>query len=131
MKRFLADTNFYLRFILQDNKAQAKTVEEYLKKAKEKKIIIVFLDEVILEIEFVLRNVYQTPRSKIAKCLSVLVKTPFLEIENRSLWIETLEIYLKRKISLFDIFLFLRAKKEKAEILSFDRDFKKLVKKLG
>lgn len=130
MKVYFADTNFYLRFILQDNLRQFKIVNEFLQKAQEGKLKIVFLSEVILEMEFVLKSVYSFSRREIVKVLFSLVKTDYLDIEERDLWLEAFEIFRKSKLSLFDIFLFLSARKENAEVLSFDKDFKKLARRI-
>ncbi|MGB9706738.1 MAG: PIN domain-containing protein [Microgenomates group bacterium] len=128
MKVYIADTNFYLRFILQDNPRQFKIANELLRKAQEGKFKIVFLSEVILEMEFVLKSVYLFSRREIAKALLSLVKVDYLDIEERDLWLEAFEIFRKSTLSLFDIFLFLKAKKEGAGVLSFDEDFKKLAR---
>ena len=128
MKRFFADTNFYLRFILKDNNLQAVKVKNYLKKAKNGQVKIIFSSPVILEMEFVLRSVYSVSRKRIAKCLMTLVKTNYLEIEEREIWLKALETYIKKNFSLFDFFIFFKAKKENAQVLSFDKDFKKLKK---
>lgn len=56
MKKFIADTNFSLRFILQDNAKHAKIAEKRLRDARDGRVSIFFPDEVILEMEFVLRS---------------------------------------------------------------------------
>jgi len=126
MKSYIADTNFYLRFILQDVISQAKITEGYLRKAKLSKVSIFFPDEVILEMEFVLRSVYSVKREDLADSLTGLIKVEYVDVENRLLWIKTLEIYKATKISLLDTFLFLKAQEIGSEVLSFDEDFKKL-----
>lgn len=128
MKVYFADTNFYLRFILQDNPKQFKIVNELLRGAQGKKLKIIFLSEVILEMEFVLRSVYLFSRPELFKALFNLLKADYLDIEERDLWFEAFEIFLKGSFSLFDIFLFLKAQSQKAEVLSFDKDFRKLKK---
>jgi len=128
MKSYFADTNFYLRFILKDNQNQAKESKEFLAKAKEGKIKIIFLPEVIFEMEFVLRSVYSLSQKDIVRYLLPLIKTDYLEIEEREIWLLAFKIFQETNLSLFDIFLFLKAKKEKAQILNFDKDFKKLNK---
>lgn len=130
MKSYIADTNFYLRFLLQDNVKQAKKVEFYLKKAKRGDIRIIFFSEVILEMNFVLKTVASIPRVGIANQLTNLIKTAYVEIEDRDTWLETLQFYKNYNIDLLDIFLFFRAKKKNAEVLSFDRDFAKLKRKV-
>src|SRR3989344_1737707 len=126
MKTYIADTNFYLRFILQDVERQAKKAEIYLTKAKSGLIQIFFPDETILEMEFVLRSYYSVKKDDIIKNLSGLIRMEYVDIENRAIWEKALEIYEKKNISLLDIFLFIKAGVLGAEVLSFDEDFKKL-----
>ena len=128
MTKYLADTNFFLRFILQDNQKQARIAEKRLTEAKEGKISIFFPDEVILEMEFVMRSFYRIDKDDIVKTLQSLLKMSYLEIENKVLWSKTLQVYEKRNISLIDIFLHHKARQMQAEVLSFDKDFKKLAK---
>ncbi len=126
MKKYLADTNFYLRFILLDNKNQAQKVKKYLERAKAGEIKIFFPDEVILEMEFVLRSFYSFDKKDLYQSLFSLVSTKYLNFHNRSIWVMALEIYNEKNISLLDILLFLKANYMGSEILSFDKDFKKL-----
>ena len=126
MNTYIADTNFYLRFILQDIKDQANITEKYLELAKSGEINIIFLDEVILEMEFVLRSFYSIKRADIVQSLNALIKLNYVDIENRTLWAETLETYRKKKLSLLDIVLFYKAKEINSDVLSFDEDFKRL-----
>ena len=128
MKKFIADTNFYLRFLLRDVESQAKKTEVRLKEAKAGKIKILFTDEVILEMGFVLKSNYLIERGKIAEELLRLVKTTYLEIENRNLWVTALSKYAETKISLLDVFLFTKANQDGYEVLSYDEDFQKLQK---
>ena len=128
MKSYFADTNFYLRFILKDNRGQAKKSKEFLTKAKKGKIKIIFPPEVILEMEFVLRSVYSLSKKEVVRYLLPLIKTDYLEIKEREIWLVAFKVFQETNLSLLDIFLFLKAKKEKAQILSFYKDFKKLNK---
>ena len=50
MRKYIADTNFFLRFILQDNEKQAKIAAKRFSEAKAGKVSIFFPDEIILEI---------------------------------------------------------------------------------
>lgn len=128
MKQYLADTNFYLRFVLADVPEQVKVVEQRLKEAKKDKVRIKFVDEVILEMEFVLRSFYKVERKKLAEILLELCKTGYLEVENRGLWMEALKMYSGRSIDLMDVFLFVKAREMGGEVLSFDQDLEKLKK---
>lgn len=129
MRIFFADTNFYLRFILQDNQRQARLAESYFKRAKEKKLRIVFTTEVILEMAFVLKSNYSYAREIIARYLSALVSTSYLEVRDRDIWIKTLDVYPSTNLDLLDVFLFYKSRNEGGKVLSFDYDFKKLTKR--
>ena len=131
IKTYFADTNFYLRLLLQDIKDQATETENLLKKARDKKILIIFLPEVILEMTFVLESFYKVSKDQISRHIKTLVKTDYLDIKNRNIWMESFEIYEKNNISIFDIYLFLQAQKNGSEVLSYDTDFKKLQKLFG
>ena len=121
MKTYFADTNFYLRFLLQDNQTQAAKVEYFLKLAKKEKIKIVYLPAIILEMEFVLRHVYTLPKSQISSKLLNLIKTPYLTVEDRGIWVKAFELFNSKSIALLDVFLLEKAKANNAEILSFDK----------
>lgn len=129
MKTYFADTNIFIRFLVGDNHKQAKQAGNYFALAKAKKIQIVILSEVILEIDYVLKKVYGLSRLEIARKLSDLVSSPYFDPEDRSIWIMCLELYRQTNFDLVDIFLFEKAKSENAEVLSFDRDFEKLGKR--
>lgn len=121
MKIYFADTNFFLRFLLQDNLTQAQKVEDYLDLAKKEKIKIVYLVAVIIEMEVVLRKVYHQQKVYIAEQLLTLVQTPYLVIEDRGILIKTFELFKKYNLDLLDLLLLERAKTDKAEILTFDK----------
>jgi len=128
MKSYFADTNFYLRFILKDNQNQAEESKKFLTRAKNGEIKIIFLPEVIFEMEFVLRSVYSLSKKEVVKYLLPLIKTDYLEIQDREIWLVAFKIFQEKSFPLFDIFLFLKAKRKEGEVLSFDKDFKKLKK---
>lgn len=130
MKIYIADTNFYLRFLLQDNKKQYLQSKKYLQQAKDGKIKIIFVSSVILEMSFILNKYFSLNREDVAKYLTSLLKTSYIDIEDRKIWIDVFLLYKKSGIDLIDIYLFLKARKEKAEILSFDKDFVKLKRKI-
>lgn len=126
MSKYFADTNFYLRFLLKDNQKQADSAENELIKAQNGQQEIVFLSAIILEMNFVLKSVYSLSPIEIADYLLTLVKTPYLDIEDRDIWLKVLSLYSKKKNSLLDIFLFEKAKVNKAEVLTFDQKLAKI-----
>ncbi len=121
MTRYFADTNFYLRFLLQDNKEQAKKTQNFLERASEGEIEIIFISPVILEMTYVLESVYEVPREKIAQSLLTLIKTDYLEVQDRDVWVGVFELYKKKNISLFDIYLSMKSQGEGADVLTYDQ----------
>lgn len=121
MTTYFADTNFFLRFLLQDNQTQAEKVEADLDRAKREKIKIVYLVAVIIEMEVVLRKVYHQQKVYIAEQLLTLVQTPYLVIEDRETLIRTFELFKKYSLDLLDLLLLERAKSGNAEVLTFDK----------
>ncbi len=130
MNVYFADTNFYLRFLLRDNLKQVEKTKEYLKRAKKGELRITFISEAILEMNFVLKSVFSIDRIEIADQLLNLVKTSYVDIEDRDIWSLVLSNYKSQNIDLLDIYLFFRAKRDRAEVLSYDKDFVKLDKRL-
>lgn len=126
MKTYFADTNFYLRFLLNDNQAQATKIEHYLNQARKEKIKIVYLPVVIIEMEVVLRRLYSQPRTQIHKQLLTLIKTPYLAVEDQDIWIKTFERFADSNIDLVDLFLFEKAQASNAAVLTFDKKLSKL-----
>lgn len=126
MKKYIVDTNIFLRFLLRDNEELFQKAKKYLTDAKEKKIILILIAQVVFEIDYVLRGVYKLSRQESTDYLAKLVKIPYIQVENRVIIAETIEKYKEKNIDLVDLFLMETAKQEKAEVLSFDKDFSKL-----
>lgn len=126
MPVYFIDANYFLRFILKDSLSQWKIANSYFEKAKQEKIKLVFLTEVILEIEYVMRKVYKLDRKLIFKYISTLLVINSFEIVDREILKMAILIYLNKNIDLVDVILFYKAKSKQAEILSFDKDFDKI-----
>lgn len=126
MPLYYIDANYFLRFILKDNLSQWKIANNYFEKAKQEKIKLVFLTEVILEIEYVLRKVYKLDRKLIFKYISTLLVINSFEVVDREILKSALLSYLNKNIDFVDAILYYKAKKRQAEVLSFDKDLEKL-----
>lgn len=126
MKIYFADSNLFLRLLLNDVPSQAEEAQIFLNKAKNEKIRIKVCQIVLFEIVFVLEKVYRFTREDISKQVKIVVMMPYLEIDDKEIFIEALELYAKIMIDLVDIFLFCKARAGGGEILSFDKDYRKL-----
>ena len=94
-------------------------------KAKNKEIELVSCQAVIFEIDYNLRKLYGFDKDKVVKALATIVDAPYLIIEDQKAFQETLLVYLHNNLDLVDCFLFSKAKLDQAEVLSFDKGFKK------
>lgn len=130
MLTYYIDANYFLRFIFKDNLSQWKIADNYFEKAKQEKIKLVFLTEVILEIEYVMRKVYKLERRLIFRYISTLLVINSFEITDREVLKSALLAYLNKNINFVDAILFYKSKNRQAEVLSFDKDFIKLNKSL-
>ena len=128
MKEYYIDSNFFLRFILKDNLNQWKVANDYFKEAKLEKVKLVFLTETIIEIEYVLRKVYKLSRKIILKYLLTLLSINNFEIIDKELLKDALLYYVEKNIDFVDIIIFLKARSQNAEVLTFDKDFDKISK---
>lgn len=126
MKNYLADSNIFVRIFVGDNHEQKEQALDYLNQAKNGKIKITVLSEIIPEVEYVLRKVYKINKKIIVGYLQGLVKDKFISVEKRDLWIDSLDIYFKNNVDLIDAYLYANKLKKNINIISFDKDFKKI-----
>lgn len=126
MKKYYLDTNVILRFLLHDNAKLYKEARSYIEKAKNKEIEITIIPEVIFEVDYVLRGVYSQSKSESANIILKLMLTSYLKIIDRSLLIQAAKKYQKLNVDLFDLYLYYKSQENKATVLSFDKDFRKI-----
>lgn len=123
----LIDTNFILRFFLNDIPIQTKKSQELFKEIEEKKVFGVINLLVINELIWILGHFYNQKRRdfipQILKLIS-LKNIKILEIKKSHL-ILILEKMKKANLDFTDLYLIHLAKKSEFKIASFD---KKLLK---
>lgn len=130
MKTYFVDANVFLRFILKDNETQWDVAVDYFNTAKRGEIRLIFITEVIAEIEYVLRKLYKIDRSQIVSYISSLISMPYILIPDRTILHTVLAIYPTQTLDLVDIILCCKAQKDNADVLSFDADVEKIMRKL-
>ncbi len=78
------DTNILVRFLIQDDKAQANKVNNLLASSEQDKETLFIPILVILELIWVLQSVYEVKRKDIILALSTLLQMPVLAFEKQS-----------------------------------------------
>ena len=127
MKTYVLDTNIFLRFNLQDNVKQFNTAKEYFLQAQKQVIRLVCYTETLLELEYVLRKVYKYQKFIIAQYISAILDMDYITVIERKVLKNAIPIYRNKNIDLVDLVIHFKALEINAEVLSFDKDFKKLV----
>lgn len=127
MKKVIADTNAFLRFLLNDVPSQKNKFEELLKLAKNSKITLIIPQILIFELDFILDKYYNFSKEEIVDKLWSIIGTPYLKVQDSDIFQDALLLYSKSNFSLVDCFLYSDVKKERAELFTFDKNLQKLL----
>lgn len=128
---FFVDTNYFLRYLVQDNPKQQRIVEDLLLKAAKGKIELCTSSLVIFEIYWVLNSFYQLEKEDIITLLYRILNLKFINLPSRTRLIESLELYQKNSFSLEDAHHLIYAKSKKAKgFATFDQKLKKTFNQL-
>lgn len=124
-KRFL-DTNVIVRFLLNDEKNQAKKAKDFFETAVKNKEKLVITPLVLAEVIYVLEKFGQASKEEISKILISFLNLPIIIVEEKKILLDALLLYSKLKIDFVDCYhlSFCQAFGIE-EIVSFDKDFKK------
>lgn len=121
------DTNYLLRFLLEDTRQQHKIAKKLFLDAASGTVKVFTSAVVIFEIYWVLTSFYEKNRREIAHLLKQIFSLGFLEIENKDFIVKAINLYEATSFDLEDAFNLIFAKSKKAEnFATFDE---KLAKK--
>lgn len=116
------DTNYFLRYLLEDNLVQQKKAKKLFLDGAEGKIKLFTSNIVIFEIYWVLSSFYEKNRKEIAEILKALLGFKFLKIEDKDILKKALLTYKKKNLDLEDSYNLAFARSKKAsEFRTFDR----------
>ena len=132
MKKVFFDTNFLLRFYLDDIQIQAQKAKGMVQAAKEGAILLVTDLIVICEMVRVLDSFYDLEKKVIAEKIDNLYRTPGIVIFNGDVLPDALSIYVGKNIDFTDAVAASSAIKNHIEYLaSFDKKHMKRLSDLG
>lgn len=97
MKKVYFDTNFLLRFYLDDVPAQALKAKSMVQAAREGAILLVTDLIVICEMVWVLDSFYDLEKEVITEKISNLYQTPGVVVFNGDVLPDALSIYVGKK----------------------------------
>lgn len=114
----LLDTNVLIRHLTGDPPEMAARASAYLLSGHN----LVLSDLVVAEIVYVLESFYQQTREQVAGLVAAVVSSSRYQVQDRTLLIRSLEIYLDHKIDFTEAYLVATAEQTGiTEVASFDR----------
>ena len=122
MAKILIDANVILRYFLNDNEDMAIEAEYIIKNGA------VTLPEVLAEVVYVLRNVYNVEKPNIVDILIDVLNE--IEIEHYETILRAVNIFAETNLDFVDCILIAYNEVEKIEVFSFDKKLnRRLIKK--
>ena len=115
------DTNYIVRYLINDNIEMADIAEEIL---TTKDVFI--SNEILAEVVYVLFGVYKISKEDISNQLLELVKFHNISVSNYSIINEALNIYKNKNLDFVDCILCSYSKQD--EIITFDKKLNKCIK---
>jgi len=120
------DTNALVGVLIEDNKKQAKVVQQVILYAEKNSVQIVILSEVLIEIIWVLEGVYECTRKEISKFLEMLISTSPFSLPDSLVVREAIRHY-KKGGDFADLLIVAQARKHQAKrLVSFDNQLQKM-----
>ncbi len=133
--KIFIDTNIFLRVLVEDDAECLRECSRFLEAVgNESKFRLYISNVVVLEIGWVLKRFYNFPKKRVIAALRAVEDIKNLRMVNECDFVRGLDIFEKHKVKLGDAMIAASdvVQKEKAIIVSYDRDFDKIkgVKKM-
>jgi predicted nucleic-acid-binding protein len=122
MKKVFFDTNFLLRFYLNDIPRQSAKAKKMVQAAKDGRLLLVTDLIVICEMVWILDSYYKLDKKQIAQKMSNLYGTAGLVVLNGEILPDALAVYVEKNIDFTDAVIGALVTKNHIEYLaSFDK----------
>lgn len=114
------DTNYIIRYLINDDEKMAEIAENIILNR-----IIYISNEVLAEVIYVLSGVYSIPKKDICEMLIQLISFENIQVENKSILIDTLKFFNDKSLDFVDCLLCRYS--EEDEIKTFDKKLLKCI----
>jgi len=88
--------------LVQDDDLKAKAVENLIRTAQEKGLVLHVIPVTILEIVWVLEKVYKYPKKAIRELAEAIINTPQLKVELAGVFLNALKVYEEKNVKFAD-----------------------------
>lgn len=126
MTRLWADANVLLRFLTGEPKDLADKAARLMARAEQGEVVLILSPLVIAEVIWVLKSFYRHSLKDIAGVVVPLMSADGVEIEDREILIQAVELARDKNVDFVDAVLALQAARRGEPVCSFDGDFKRL-----
>lgn len=102
MNRAFIDTSAILRLLVQDDDLKAKAVENLIRNAQQKGLVLHVIPVTILEIVWVLEKVYKYRKEAVRELAEAIINTPQLKVELAVVFLNALKLYEEKNVKFAD-----------------------------
>lgn len=125
----VVDANVILRYLLGDHPEYFEKANAFMSQLKVGEAHAYIPEGVLIECVYVLLKVYRVPRDEIADKLVALLSYKGVRSDNRTLLIKSLQVFNEQNVDIVDAIVHVTAEERGWQLLSFDKDLGKLVKR--
>ncbi|HYO12175.1 MAG TPA: PIN domain-containing protein [Thermoanaerobaculia bacterium] len=127
MKRLWVDANVLLRFLTGEPEGLAERSARLMRRAESGEVRLVLSPLVVAEIVWVLKSFYGPSYADIARVVVPLLSADGIEIDQREIMIQAIELARDKNVDFLDAVLALQAVRNGETVCNFDKtDFKRL-----
>ena len=128
MNKAFIDTSAILRMLVQDDDLKAKAVENLIRNAPEKGLVLHVIPVTLMEIVWVLEKVYKYPKKSIRELAEAIINTPQLKVDLAGVFLNALKVYEEKNVKFADaVMAFWGMEKGIVTTFTYDEvDFKRI-----
>lgn len=127
MKRLWVDANVLLRFLTGEPEGLAERSARLMRRAEAGDVRLVLSPLVVAEIVWVLKSFYGHSYTEIARVVVPLLSADGVEVDQREVLIQAIELARDKNVDFLDAVLALQAVRNGETVCTFDKaDFKRL-----
>lgn len=120
------DTNYFLRFIIDDDKYQYEEAKHLFLEASDGKVLLFTSVMVMFEIYWTLTKFYEKSKKEAINVLDSILDMSFLEIENKKIVRKAINLFKNSSLEFVDLYNLVFARQNKAEnFKTFDKKLQK------
>jgi predicted nucleic acid-binding protein len=131
VKSVVVDTNVVLSFVTDRDPRQQRAAARLFERAASRERRVILPQVVLIEIVYVLQNLYRMPAPETAGLLDDLLAMPSVEVDNEVAWHTVLGIWPGRVRDFADAVLVTVARAGDHAVASFDRKLTRALRSLG